>query len=82
MNWHAIIGSYLALTGAACVIGAIIKRCAPYGYEDRDSFKFGKPVREIDLPHQDTQHLSHDLPERRGDGEVVGFQHTGVLPND
>jgi hypothetical protein len=82
MNWHAIIGSYLALTGAACVIGAIIKRCAPYGYEDRDSFKFGKPVREIDLPHQDTQHLSHDLPERRGDGEVVGFEHAPVITNE
>jgi hypothetical protein len=82
MNWHAIIGSYLALTGTACVIGAIIKRCARYGYEDRDGFHAGKPVREIDLVHQDAQHLSHDLPERRGDGEVVSFEHAPVITTE
>ena len=78
MTLHTIIGSYFALTGAAFLVGAIIKRCAPYGYEDRDGWHSGKPVEPVNLPHQDTQHLSHDCLERRGDGEVIGFQHTGV----
>ena len=79
MNWHAIIAAYFALTGAAFLVGAIIKRCAPYGYENRDGFHLGKPVSEIDLPSQNTQHLSHDCLERRGDGEVISFEHSGVI---